>query len=132
VFAVIATVAVAASFLLPWARSGRAVRSGFDLARTVDVLGLADTPPLRALLVGVWLTPLMAGLAWTGAVLGRDRLAGGLAVVAGALAVAAGVVVLVAGGVSAEAGCWAGMVTGVAGLTGGTWAAMTTARRVYG
>ena len=129
-FAVAATVAVAASFLLPWARSGRAVRSGFALARTVDVLGLADAPPLRALLVGVWSTPMLAGLAWTAAALGRGRVAGALAVLAGALGVAAGCVVLVSGGVTAEIGCWAGMVAGVAGLAGGTWAATTTARRV--
>ena len=128
-FAVVATVAVAASFLLPWASSGQAVRSGFDLARTVDVLGLADDPPLRALLVGVWLTPMLAGLAWTAAALARDRVVGALAVLAGGLAVAAGGVVLTAGAVSAEVGCWAGMVAGLAGLAGGTWAATTTARR---
>lgn len=127
-FAVAAAVAVAGSFLLPWARSGRAVRSGFDLARTVDVLGLADTAALRGLLVGVWLTPMLAATAWTVAVLGRWRVAGGLAAVSGALAVAAGGIVLSAGGISAESGCWAGMVAGLAALAGGVLAA-TTARR---
>ena len=125
VLAVAATVAVAASFLLPWARSGRAVRSGFALARTVDVVGLADAAPLRALLVGVWLTPMLAGLAWTAAVLGRSRLAGGMAVVAGGLAVAAAVLVLMSGGVSAAAGCWTGMVAGLAALAWGALAATT-------
>ena len=122
-----ATLAVAGSFLLPWARSGRAVRSGFALARTVDVVGLADAVPLRVLLVGVWLTPMLAGLAWTAAVLGRSRLTGGLAMVAGGLAVAAAGVVLMSGGVSAAAGCWTGMVAGVTALAGGALTA-TTAR----
>lgn len=129
VVAVAAAVAVAASFLLPWARSGRAVRSGFALARTVDVLGLADAVPLRALLVGVWLTPMLAGLAWTAAALGRERWAGGLAAASGALAVAAGAVVTGTGGLRPEAGCWAGMVAGLAALAGGVLAA-TTARRL--
>jgi len=128
VVAVGTAVAVAGSFLLPWARSGRAVRSGFALARTVDVLGLADAVPLRALLVGVWLTPMLAGMAWTAAVLGRERVAGGLAGVCGALAVAAAAVVVGAGGVRPEAGCWAGMVGGVAALACGSLA-VTTVRR---
>ncbi len=126
--AVAATVAVAGSFLLPWANSGRAVRSGFDLARTADVVGLAEATPLRVLLVGVWLTPMLAGLTWTAAVLGRTVLAGGLAVAAGGLGVAAAGVVLTSGGVSAAAGCWTGMVAGMAALAGGALAA-TTARR---
>ena len=128
VVAVAATVAVAGSFLLPWARSGRAVRSGFDLARTVDVLGLADAPPLRALLVGVWLTPMLAGLAWTAAALGRLRETAAVAAVSGMLALAAAGVVLAAGGVTSQSGCWAGMVAGVAAITGSALVA-TTARR---
>lgn len=125
VVAVGATVAVAGSFLLPWARSGQAVRSGFALARTVDVLGLADAAPLRALLVGVWLTPMLAGLAWTAAVLGRSRAAGLLAALAGALGFAAGAVVLASSGVTVQAGCGAGMVAGVAAFVGGALAAST-------
>ena len=128
---VAATVAVAGVVPAPRGRCGRAVRSGFALARTIDVLGLADSPPLHALLVGVWLTPMLAGLAWTAAVLGRRRVTGVLAVLAGALAVAAATVVLVAGGISPEAGCWAGMVAGVAGLAGGARVASTTARRLH-
>ena len=126
--AVGAAMAVAGSFLLPWASSGRAVRSGFALARTVDVLGLADAAPLRVLLVGVWLTPMLAGLAWTAAVLGRERTTGVLAGLSGALAVAAAAVVVAAGGVRPEAGCWAGMVGGVAALAWGSLVA-TTVRR---
>ena len=128
VVTVAATVAVAGSFLLPWARSGRALRSGFDLARTVDVLGLAGAAPLRALLVGVWLTPMLAGMAWTAAALGRSRAAAALAALSGVLALAAGGLVLAAGGVTAQAGCWAGMVAGAAALTGSALVA-TMARR---
>lgn len=131
VVAVAAAVAVAGSFLLPWARTGRAVRSGFALARTAEVLGLADAVPLRVLVVGVWLTPMLAGLAWTAAVLGRERSAGALAALSGALAVSAGAVVVGVGGVRPEVGCWAGMVAGVAALAWGGLAA-TTARRRHG
>ena len=131
VVAVAAAVAVAGSFLLPWARSGRAVRSGFALARTVDALGLADAPALRALLLGVWLTPRLVALAWTAAVLGRWRVTGALAALAGALAVAAGALVGTADGISVEPGCWTGMVAGVAAITAGVMAA-TTARRADG
>lgn len=117
--AVGAAVAVVAAFFLPWARSGRAERSGFALARVVDTLGLADTFLLRGLLVAFWFSPLLVGLAWTAAALGRHRTAGALGACVGAVAVAGAILVFRAGAVEATAGTWVGIVTGLTALGAG-------------
>ena len=117
--------AVVLSAFLPWAGSGSAERSGFELARTVDVLGLADAGWRRAVLVGFWLSPLLVALAWTVAVLGRARLAGALAAAVGVVAVAAAVLVLRSRAVEPLPGVWTGIVAGIAAFTAGSWLAGT-------
>jgi hypothetical protein len=84
---------VAVGAFLPWGYSGKAGRSGFELARTADRLGLVDTPLLRAMVSAVAVLPFLAAAAWTAAALGRFRWVATLAGVTGAMALAAAVVV---------------------------------------
>jgi hypothetical protein len=125
VAAVAVAVAVVGSYFLPWARSGQVDRSAWALARTVDLLGLADHVWLRALLVAFWFSPLLVGVAWTAAALGGRRVAGVAVAAVGGIAVAAAVVVVRAGGVEPAPGAWIGIVLGTSALAGGAVLAMT-------
>jgi len=93
--AVGAAAAAAGSLFLPWAASGRAERSGFELARVADSAGLADDTWSRLLLGAVWLSPALVGVAWLALVLGR-RVAAAAASVAVAATVGAGFAVVAA------------------------------------
>ena len=85
--------AVALAPVLPWAASGRTVRSGFALARLARSLGLASSWPGRAFFVAVALLPLLAALAWTAAWLGRRRVAAAAGGLSGGVAVVGALVV---------------------------------------
>ena len=76
-----ATLVVGAS--LPWHRSGSVVRNAFALARVADDLGLVDTGPRRALLVAVFLLPLLGALAMFAASVRRVRVTGAFTSLAG-------------------------------------------------
>src|SRR5438046_6399927 len=108
--------------LLPWAHRGEVDRAAFALARTARNLGLADTVPLRVLLVAYYLMPLSVAVTWLAAIGGKWASAAAAAIVSGAVAVAAGGVVLYAP-VRPGAGPWASMVAGMAALAGGGWLA---------
>lgn len=47
---------------LPWHRSGSVARSGFELARVADNLGLVSDGSRRLLFTALFLLPLLAGL----------------------------------------------------------------------
>jgi hypothetical protein len=115
---------------LPWAYSGEVDRAAFALARTARNLRLADTVPLRILLVAYYLMPLLVAVTWLAAVGGKWAWAAGAAALSGVLAVAAGAVVLYAP-VRAGAGPWASMVAGLAALVGGGWLAWEQQRRSH-
>jgi hypothetical protein len=95
--AVVVTVAgavgAAAAAALPWARSGRVVRSGFALARLADALGAADRFPLRGLVIAVAFLPALAAATWVAGVLDRRRWMAGLGAMAGGVALAGAYVV---------------------------------------
>jgi hypothetical protein len=115
VVAVGGAVAVLLTALLPWARTGEARRSAFSLARTVDALGLAETLSLQVLLKSFFLLPILVGVCWTLAALGRPRLAGLVGALIGAMGVGAGLVVLAAP-VTAAVGAAFGILAGTASL----------------
>lgn len=80
-----ATVVLAASFL-PWARSGSAERSSYDLVASVRRLELLDG--LAADLAPVWfLLPAVVGAAWLAVALDRIRTAATLGAIVGLLGV---------------------------------------------
>lgn len=89
-----ATVAVAAALALPWAHSGHAARSGFDLARLAESLAPAPWWSTQALVVAVAFLPLLAAAAWTAASAGRRRIVVALAGVCGVGGIAGAVMVL--------------------------------------
>lgn len=90
--AVALTVATALTPLLPWATTGNRTRDGFHLARTARTLGLAESTPLRLLLLGAFALPAIAGLAWVAAAIGRRRLTAIAALAAAAIAITGSVV----------------------------------------
>ncbi len=120
VLAVAAAVASVVASLLPWLRSGSAVRSGFALGRDAWAAGLADVRLGKALLVAWFLTPALTAGAWTAASLRRTRAAGFLALACGAVTVTAATAVL-ASGVAPLAGPYVATITGAAASFGGIW-----------
>jgi hypothetical protein len=108
---------VAVAAFLPWGYSGKAGRSGLELARTADRLGVLDAPYLRAMVSSVALLPLLAAGAWTAAVLGRPVWVATLGALAGALAVTAAVVVWNTP-LRPGAGLWVGGGSGIVALVG--------------
>jgi hypothetical protein len=90
-----AAVEVAAIGALPWHRSGSVRRTGFELARAADRVGVVTGGPRRFLFVCVALVPLGGALVLLAVVLGRLRVAGGLACSVGAVGLASVSVVLV-------------------------------------
>lgn len=112
---VAATAGVAVSAALPWARTGRATRSAFALARTADEIGVLEGPGARVLFIGLAFLPAMVAGAWLAAVLRRRRALGVLAALAGLLAVVGAVVVWDAP-VEAAVGPAAGAGTGTVAL----------------
>ncbi|MCA1842146.1 MAG: hypothetical protein LC792_02960 [Actinobacteria bacterium] len=123
-------VAVLVGTLLPWARSGRVTRSGFALAGSLRAAGFVDTPPRRALLVALQLTPVLVAAAWTAAVLRRPGLAAVLAVADGAIGVGAAVVALRVAHSHALGGAVATVLAGIA-TTGLGLAGLVRQRSAY-
>jgi hypothetical protein len=93
VLTVAGALGAAAATALPWARSGRAERSGFALARLADALGAADRFPLRGLVIAVAFLPALAAATWVAGVLGRRGLMAGLGAMTGAVALVGALVV---------------------------------------
>ena len=108
--------------LLPWASSGQAVRSGYEVVRVARSSGAV--PALLGVLAvaGMALLPVLAGGAVAGGALRRARLVGILAVMAGSTSTLAALAVHLAP-LGAEAGLWAATVTGPAVTAAGVWAA---------
>lgn len=80
--------------VLPWHRSGGVRRTGFELARAADRAGLVTEGWQRLLLVGAFLLPMVAAVAFLAAVAGRPRWTGGVACVAAAVGLASSLVVV--------------------------------------
>jgi hypothetical protein len=93
VVTVVGSIGAAVAPVLPWARTGRTVRSGFALAHLAQRLQLATSWPMKALLVGVALLPLLAAAVWTAAALEWQRVMAVLAAGAGGVAIAGAVIV---------------------------------------
>ena len=117
------TIGAAVAPVLPWARSGRAARSGFALAHLAHRLDLARTWPLKALLVGVALLPLLAAAVWTAAALEWRRVMASLAAAAGGVAIA-GAVIVWRSSVHALVGPAVGAGAGAAAVAGAIWTAI--------
>lgn len=84
--------AVVAVALLPWHRSGEVVRSGFELARVADNLGVVTSAPRRALLTMLFLLPLGGALVLLAAAGRWWRWAGLASSLSGAVGLASGYV----------------------------------------
>src|SRR2546425_6830511 len=105
------TVAVIASAFLPWARTGRVVRSGFGLVRAAQAAGLVRGWPLRLLVAGVFLIPVLAVATWVASALSAALLAALFAGTAGAVGMSAAAIVL-ASPASTEFGAFASLAAG--------------------
>lgn len=116
------SIGAAVAPVLPWARSGRAERSGFALAHLAQRLDLATTWALKALLVGVALLPLLAAAVWTAAALQWRRAMAVLAALAGGIAIA-GAVIVWRSSVDALVGPVVSVVAGAAAVAGAVWTA---------
>jgi len=114
--------------VLPWARTGRTQRSGFALAGLAHRLGLAHSWPLKALLVGVALLPLIAAVVWTVAALEWRLVMAAFAVLAGGVAIA-GAVIVWRSSVDALVGPVVGAVAGTAAVAGAIWTVIRTGPR---
>jgi hypothetical protein len=123
VVTVVGAIGAAVAPVLPWARTGRAQRSGFALAGLAHRLGLASTWPLKALLVGVALLPLLAAAVWTAAALEWRRVMAAVAVLAGGVAIA-GAVIVWRSSVDALVGPVVGAGAGAAAVAGAVWTAI--------
>lgn len=111
-------VTCAGSAALPWATTGEATRSGYQLVRAADAAGLADAPLARALVVAVALLPVLAAGAWIAGSLHRR---GALATLGAAAGLVAGssVAVVLKAPVGVEVGVYlaaAGVVATAVGL----------------
>lgn len=128
VLTVIGAIGAAVAPVLPWARTGRAERSGFALAGLAHRLDLASTWPLKALLVGVALLPLLAAAVWTAAALEWRRVMAVLAVVVGGVAIA-GAAIVWRSSVHSLVGPVVGAGAGTAAVAGAVWTAIQTRPR---
>jgi len=80
--------------LLPWARTGRAARSGLGLARSLRTTGFVNSGPRAALFVAIELIPALLAAAFTAVAFGRRRWSALLALIAATIAMGAAVVAL--------------------------------------
>ena len=105
--------------LLPWARSGEAVRNGYELARVARSSGAVPGWLGLVGVVAMAVLPVLAGLAALAGALRRDRIVAILAVMAGLLLGGAAVAVETAP-LGREPGLWAAAVVAtVAVMIGG-------------
>jgi hypothetical protein len=93
--AVAGTLAVLASALAPWSRSGSVGRNAFELAQAADDLGEIDSGVARAALLAWFAIPMLVAGVWLAATFVRPLLVAGLAGTVAAMGVVAGIAVLV-------------------------------------
>jgi hypothetical protein len=87
VVAVAGTVLIAATAFLPWGRSGQALRNSFELVAVAGRLELLDGAAAGG--ARVWfLVPVLAGLVWLAAAVGRPLLTAALSATAGSMCLA--------------------------------------------
>ena len=125
---VASVVALAVIAALPWARTGRATRSAFALARTADEIGVLEGVVARALFVGLAFLPAAAAAAWLAAVGGRPRWVAPLGAMAGTLGVVGAVVVWRAP-VESAVGPTLGLGVGIAAIIGAVATALSERKR---
>jgi hypothetical protein len=109
--------------VLPWARTGRAKRTGFALAQLAQRLHVASNRPMKALLIGIALLPLLGAVVWTAAALDWTRVMAGSAAGAGCVAIAGAVIVWRAP-VDPLIGPVVGAVAGATAVAGAIWTAV--------
>lgn len=93
VLTVAATVSVLVATLLPWLRSGSAVRNAYALTRSAAIIGVFDGWSRRACLALVYALPLLVAATWTAGAVGRRGTTALLGGVVGAVSIAAGIMV---------------------------------------
>ena len=104
--ALVAIVACALVALLPWARSGEAVRNGYEMARVARSSGAVPGWLGRVGVLAMAVLPVLGGLGALAAALRRDRIVAILALMAGLLLGGAALAVETAP-LGAEPGLWA-------------------------
>lgn len=120
---------VALGAALPWARSGRRLRSGYDLAGVARAFGLTESTGLRVAVTAWLLLPLVAAGAVALALLGRHRLALVPAFVTAAAGFAVGVWIVKSAQGSWYPGVLLTITSSVLGLVGVTAGALRGAGR---
>ena len=108
-------IAVLASALAPWSRSGSVSRNAFELARVADDLGEVDGGFARLALLAWFAIPLLVACAWLAATFIRPLLVMIFAGTVALMGVAAGGVV-VASAMRTGPGPWLAVATGIATL----------------
>ncbi len=123
---VLAAAAAAATAFGPWVRTGRVVRSGFELARSAERLDVVDGGA-APLLLAVWFcVPLLAAVSFTAAAFGRWHVSA-LAATLTATAVLGVTVLVLRTPLATEWGVTAGL--GAAGICLATLAVDAVLRR---
>ncbi len=110
-------IGVAAAAHLPWATTGRTMRTGWALAGTVHRLGLGDTGALRVVLIAFLFAPVLAAGAWAAAFAARPAAVCTLGALTGLVAEAAWVLVRAAP-LQVEAGAHLAAASGGVSLVG--------------
>jgi hypothetical protein len=120
-------VAVALTSFLPWATSGRASRSSYELVASAERLEVLDG--VAAAAAPLWyLVPLAAACAFLAAVLGRTVLAAGVAAATGVAAIVLGAAVN-SSPLGADVGCAAATLAGAVSVAGAAVAVWQRRRR---
>lgn len=116
VVATAGAIAVAVTSFLPWATSGRASRTSYELVDAVERLDVLDG--VGAAIAPAWyLVPLLAAAAFLAAVLGRTLLVAASAAFVGTAAILFAVAVN-SSPLSADVGCAAAVLAGVVSVAG--------------
>ena len=118
----IAGLAVLATGLLPWAASGRRVRTGIELARVVRDVSWAHSAVIRFVLASAVLLPIIVVVGIAADLLDRPLIARTLVIAAGVVAVVAAAVVSTSS-LHPEIGRTAGLVAGLFAIAVGAWPA---------
>ena len=115
--AVAGAVAVALAAFLPWAGSGDATRSSFELVQVAERLDVLDGRNRQLGAVLWYLLPAIVALVWLAATFERPVATAALSASVGVLAIG-GAGVVVASPLKAEVGVPIAVVAGVAALAG--------------
>lgn len=118
---VAATVSVLVATLLPWLRSGSAVRNAYALVRSAAIIGVFDGWTRRICLVVWYALPLLVAATWTAGALRRRKTTALLGGLVGLVSVAAGAIVTTQ--TTPELGPLVAIVTGVVAVIGAVWLA---------